>query len=119
MSAPQQLRTPEGFINKNPGGTTTNGGSTLATIPNNTLLYLAVDAAADVNVELPSARINAGQPLFVNADASAAAGGDIIIGPNVASGDTLTGGPITVSSGSVETYLFVASGTNWTAIQLA
>ena len=57
--------------------------------------------------------------LFVNADASAGAGGDIIIGPNVTSGDTLTGGPITVSSGSVETYLFVASGTNWTAIQLS
>lgn len=116
MSTPQSVRTDVGYVTELPGGVGVNSGADAA-IPSNTTLYTATDAAADVTVTLPDARTNNGQTLFVNADASGAAGGNIILTP--AGTDTLTGGDITVASTANETYLLVAAGTTWTPLQIA
>jgi hypothetical protein len=115
MSTPQSVRTDVGYVTELPGGVGVNSGADAA-IPSNTTLYTATNAAANVTVTLPDARTNNGQTLFVNADASGAAG-DIIITP--AGTDTLTGGDITVASTANETYLLVAAGTTWTPLQIA
>ena len=116
MSTPQSIRTDVGYVTELPGGVGVNSGADAA-IPSNTTLYTATDAATDVTVTLPDARISNGQTLFVNADASGAAGGSIILTP--AGTDTLTGGDITVATTINQTYLLVASDTTWTPLQLA
>ena len=117
MSTPQSVRTDVGYVTELPGDVGTNGAlGPDATIPSNTLLYTALDSGADTTITLPDARTNNGQPLFIDADATAGAAGAVIIQP--AGTDALVGGNITVAHASTEVYLLVAAGTTWTPLQL-